>query len=109
MPEPQLTDIFGSKAQQTADTLTISKTDLATVGLTASATNSPESLWVAILLKAAQYLNEENQRTNPDIQITIAQGFDSLVNRNNQPYRQRSYTIDLQKLDTNTTVNPDDY
>ncbi len=109
MAEPQITDIFGPNAQQTATTLTIAKADLATVGLTATATNTAESLVVAILLLAMKYLNDDNQAKNPDIQITIAQGFDTLVNRNNAYYRQRSYTIDFQKLDTSSTIDPDDY
>ncbi len=109
MAEPQITDIFGPNAQQTATTLTISKADLATVGLTATATNSAESLLVAILLLAQKYLNDNNQAINPDIQITIAQSFDTLVTRNNANYRQRSYSINMQKPDTSAAINPNDY
>ena len=109
MAEPLLTDIFGAGATQTATTLTIAKADLASVGLTASATNTAESLLVAILLKAMQFSNSTNQLTNPDIQVTIAQSFDSLLNRNNATYRQRSYTIDFQKIDASPTINPNDY
>lgn len=110
MPEPLLTQVFGSKAQQTADILTIDKSDLATVGLTPSATNTAESLYIAILLLAQKYLNDTNQQTNPDIQVTISQGFaDTLVSRNNQVYRQRTYTVELQKLDNNADIYPNDY
>lgn len=109
MPEPLGTDVFGPGFQQTATTFTIAKADLAAVGLTPTANNSAESLIVAILLLAQKYLNDDNQATNPDIQVTIAQGFDSLVTRNNATYRQRSYTIDLQKIDNSPTIDPDDY
>ena len=52
MPEPTLTQIFGAGAAQTATVLTIAKADLAAVGLTASSTNTAESLFVALLLQA---------------------------------------------------------
>ena len=45
-----LQQLFGENASQTATTLTISKVDLATVGLTPAASNSAESLLVAIIL-----------------------------------------------------------
>lgn len=109
MAEPLLADVFGAGATQTANTLTISKADLATVGLSASATNSAESLFVAMLLLVQKYLNEGNQTLNPDIQITIAQSFDSLVTRNNTTYRQRSYSVEIQKPDTSAAINPNDY
>lgn len=109
MPEPLITDIFGPGANQSADVLTISKVALASVGLVPAATNSAESLFVAVLLLAQKYLNDENQATNPDIQITIAQAFDSLVTRNNTNYRQRSYSVNLQKLDDSIAINPNDY
>ncbi|WP_414587403.1 hypothetical protein [Scytonema sp. PCC 10023] len=109
MAEPQLTDVFGPGATQTATTLTISKADLATVGLSASATNSAESLVVALLLLAQKYLSDENQALNPDIQITITQSFDSLVTRNNTTYRQRSYSIEMQRPDASAAINPNDY
>jgi uncharacterized protein (DUF697 family) len=109
MAEPQLTEVFGSGATQTADTLVIRKADLATVGLTAAATNTAQGLVVAIVLLAQKYLNDEKQATNPDIQVTIAQSFDSLVTRNNTTYRQRSYSVEMQKVDTSAAINPNDY
>ena len=109
MAEPTLEQIFGANASQDATTLTIAKSDLTSVGLTASASNTPESLFVAVLLKSAAYLNEANQQTNPDIQITIAESFQSLVSRNNQQYRQRSYSVNLDKPDTAGGIDPDDY
>ena len=109
MPEPLGTDVFGPGFQQTATTITIAKADLATVGLTPTANNSAESLFVAVLLLAQKYLNDEKQATNPDIQITIAQAFDTLITRNNANYRQRSYSVNLQKLDASVVINPNDY
>lgn len=112
MAEPTLTDIFGAAATQSATTLTIAKADLASVGLTASATNTAESLLVAILLRAKALLTTANSETNPDQSITIAEAdfnFQTLVTRNNTTYRQATYTVNLQKLDAGANIDPDDY
>jgi hypothetical protein len=110
MAEPTLAQVFGDNASQTATDLIISKADLASVGLTASGTNNPEALVVAILLKAASYLNEITQETNPDVQITISQNdFQTLVTRNNANYRQVTFSVELQTPDINFTIDPDNY
>lgn len=112
MPEPTLTQIFGAGATQTATTLSIAKADLAAVGLTASATNTAESLFVALLLMAKNTLTPAAQETNPDQSITVAQAdfnFQTLIERNNQTYRQSTYSVNLQKLDTGNVIDPDDY
>jgi hypothetical protein len=109
MSEPTLAQVFGDNATQDSSNLTISKADLAAIGLTAQSDNTAESLFVALMLKAASYLNETNQATNPDIQITVSEGFGSLVTRNNQSYRQYQYTVELQKLDIATAVDPADF
>jgi hypothetical protein len=110
MAEPTLVEIFGIGAVQNSTTLTIQKSALAAVGLTASASNTAESLMVAILLTAASYLNDTNQGTNADIQVTIADsGFPQIVNRNSAQYRQITYNINLQTPDTGFTIDPDNY
>jgi len=110
MSEPTLAQVFGDNASQNATQLIISKADLAVVGLTASATNNPEGLIVALLLKAAAYLNETTQSTNPDIQITIDEGnFQTLVTRNNANYRQATFAVTLQSPDITFTIDPDNY
>lgn len=109
MSEPNLQQVFGTNANQDANTITISKTDLAAVGLTSSVNNRAEQLLVAILLKAATYLNSTQQEADADIQVTIDSSFPSIVFRNNQNYRQNTYTISLQKVDAGVTINPDDY
>ena len=112
MPEPTLVSIFGAGASQTSTVLTIAKADLSAVGLTASATNTAESLFVALLLLAKNSLTPTAQETNPDQSITVAQAdfnFQTLVERNNQTYRQSTYSVNLQKLDTGNTIDPDDY
>ncbi|HCF27622.1 MAG TPA: hypothetical protein DEV81_10590, partial [Cyanobacteria bacterium UBA11049] len=100
---------FGTNATQTATTLTITKADLATVGLSASANNSAESLYVAMLLLAKNYLTDANLTSNTEQSISIVDSFDSLVTRGTNQYRQKTYSVNLQKLDTGSTIDPDDY
>lgn len=109
MAEPTLQQIFGAGATQTATDIIIKKADLTGKGLTASATNRAESLLAAIIFKAQDYLSTTNQGTNVDIQITIDNSFESLTTRNNVNYRQKSLTINLQKVDTGTTYRADDF
>lgn len=109
MAEPTLQQIFGAGATQTATQLVITKADLATVGLTASSTNTAESLFVAIMFVAKQILTDANLQANPDQSISIADSFPSLITRNNAQYRQNTYSINLQKLDTAITIDPDDF
>jgi hypothetical protein len=109
MAEPTLQQVFGANAAQTETTLTISKADLATVGLTPSATNTAESQFVAMLLLAKSYLTDANLTANADQSISIVDSFDSLVARNNATYRQKVYSVNLQKLDTGAVIDPDDY
>ncbi|WP_375471094.1 hypothetical protein, partial [uncultured Nostoc sp.] len=84
---------------------------LATVGLSASSSNTAESLMVALLLLGATYLNTTNQDSvNTSIQVTIADsGFPQIVTRNSSQYRQITYNVNLQTPDTGLTVNPNNY
>jgi hypothetical protein len=109
MAEPTLVALFGANAVQDADTLTLSKTDLAAVGLTPSANNSAEALLTAIVKKAGMVLTPNNQDLNPDQSITIEDGFPSIIQRNDTNYRQNQKTISFQKLDTQAEIDPDDY
>jgi len=109
MAEPTPQQVFGTGFTQTATTLTISKSDLVSVGLTPDANNRAEQLLVAILLKAKAYLTPTLQETDNDVQVTIDTSYPSIVYRNNQNYRQNTYTVALQKIDTATAIDPDDY
>jgi hypothetical protein len=109
MAEPSLTDIFGPNVVQDATSLTIAKADLAAVGLTPAANNSGEALFTAVVKKAGGTLTVANQDANPDQSITIEDGFPSIVQRNDQNYRQNQKTISFQKLDTQSEIDPDDY
>jgi hypothetical protein len=104
MAEPELSQVFGNSASQDAVLLTIDKADLP---LTASAANTAEGLFVAIVLKAKEYLNPNT--VNPDIQIQIEEGFESLTLIGETQYRQRQLTINLLQPDESTPLSADDY
>jgi hypothetical protein len=109
MAEPTLQQVFGTGATQTATTITIVKSDL--TGLTAASDNNAESIFAAINIKAADYLNQTNFDANTDQSIYIDTGFPSFTNRgtNNDQYRIDQLTINLAKLDSAATLNPNDY
>jgi hypothetical protein len=111
MAEPTLTSVFGANSTQNTTDLVIKKSDLAAVGLTASAANNAESLFVAILLLAKQTLTQTNFDTNIDQSIYIDTGFPSFTSRgtNNDSYRVDQFTLNLAKPDTSGTIDPDDY
>jgi hypothetical protein len=111
MAEPTLTEVFGINATQTSTTLTITKADLNSTGLTPGANNTAESLFVALLQKAQQYLTQTNFDANIDQSITITDSFSSFTTRgtNNAAYRTDSKTISLSKVDNGATIDPDDY
>lgn len=109
MAEPTLLTVFGSSATQSATELIISKADLVAVGLTASATNTPESLLAAIIALAKLTLTELSFDSNMDQSIAIVDGTDSLVTRGTTTYRRSTRTIEFYKVDNSGTFDPDDY
>jgi hypothetical protein len=109
MAEPTLLEVFGAGATQTATELRISKADLTTVGLTASGTNTPESLLAAIIALAQLRLTELAFDANIDQSITITNGTDALISRNGKTYRQTNKTVEFYKVDNVGTFDPDDY
>ena len=109
MAEPTLAEVFGANATQNESTLTISKSDLAAIGLTPKVENTGESLFASIIALAQQNLTEDNRDTNIDQSVTITDNLPSLVTRNDDNYRQESKTINFEKKDDQSTFNPNDY
>lgn len=109
MPEPTLTAVFGAGASQTSTQLIISKADLP--GLTASATNTAESLLVGLVLKAETALTEANQATNVDQSIRIARGDESITTdfETNTKYLENPFTITARRTYTSAGIDPDNY
>lgn len=110
MAEPTLIEVFGAGATQDATTVTIAKADLASVGLTASASNSAESLLVALILKAQTYLNDTNLATNIDQSVSITTATTpTFTNRNNAVYIRDAISIEIDKPSPSLAIDPDDY
>jgi hypothetical protein len=111
MPKPTLIEVFGTNASQTATSFTISKNDLISVGLTASATNSAEALLAAIILKAKAYLTEAAFEANIDQSLFVGTGFKSTTVRgtNNTQYITDQLVLNLAKIDPLSPLDPDDY
>lgn len=109
MAEPTLSEVFGAGATQTSTTITILKADL--LGLTASANNKAEGLLVGIILKAQAALTQTAFDADIDRSIYIASGFPTFAFRgtNNDQYRVDQLTVNLSKIDTAVTIDPDDY
>ncbi|OLP19822.1 hypothetical protein BST81_03570 [Leptolyngbya sp. 'hensonii'] len=107
MAEPTLTEVFGASAIQDGTTLTITKADLP--GLTPAVNNRAEALFVGILVKAMEALTATAQGDDPLRQVTIEAGFEQIVIRGENQYRQKTLTINLQKADVAGGIDPDDY
>lgn len=113
MAEPTLTAVFGSGASQTATTITLDKSDLAAVGLTASASNTAEALLAAIIAKAQMALTQAAFDANLDQSVVVADGFNSIVSRNDgngnfTPHRQKQFNVNFHSADS-STFDPDNY
>ena len=111
MAEPSVKLVFGDGATQDATTLTISKADLTSVGLTPSATNTAESLLLAIVLKFKSVLTEAARDTNIDQSVAVVDGFSpSITTRNNLIYLRNTISVEVDKLMSGAdTIDPDDY
>lgn len=111
MAEPTLAQVFGANASQTSTDLVIKKSDLAAVGLTASANNTAESLFLAINLNAKEGLTEDNRDTNIDQSVALTDGFSpSITTRNNAIYLRNTISVEVDKpLAGADVIDPDDY
>lgn len=69
-----LADLFGANASETSTTLIITKADLASTGLIASATNSSESLLIALILNLANQFTG-NLGTQVGDELTTEDGY----------------------------------
>ena len=106
-------DTLVQDASPDTNNVSINKADFQPLGLVPSATNSAESILAAIIAYAQQYLTQLNFDANTDQSITIDDGFDSIVSRDNGSgtfvsYRQKQFNVNLHKLDA-TTFSPSDY
>ncbi|MBW4425942.1 MAG: hypothetical protein KME50_16195 [Nostoc desertorum CM1-VF14] len=111
MAEPSLTQVFGTGATQDMNTLTISKADLVSVGLTASASNTAESLLIAIMLKFKEVLTDEARDINIDQSVAVVDGFSpTITTRNDLIYLRNTISVEIDRVLAGAdTIDPDLY
>ncbi|MBK1987288.1 hypothetical protein A0J48_007020 [Sphaerospermopsis aphanizomenoides BCCUSP55] len=112
MAEPLLTDVFGDAASQTTSNLSVNKADFTT--LTPSATNTAESMAVAILLRWEQSLTPEAQNSNPDQSLRVERGTEAVVsvfNADNtvSQFKEFPFTITLRQPYVAPTIDPNQF
>lgn len=111
MAEPTLSDIFGVASIQDAATLSLQKADFASTGLTAAAANSAESLLVALILRSALLLTEENRLLDlPNRNVAVVYSGQDLINQGGgNVFLRDTYQISLYRVTTIEAVDPDNY
>lgn len=110
MAEPSLQSVFGPGATQTSTNLTISKADLATVGLTAQASNTAESLFVAFILIAAKELTEANRAGDTALRnVTLPYGGQDVSGAIAAPFLRDAYSVLLYRPYSLAPVDPDNF
>ncbi|MBN3926113.1 hypothetical protein [Nostoc sp. NMS4] len=116
MAEPTIVQIFGTGATRLASGATTATTGLfipdsalTAAGLATPSTATAEGHFVALLLAAKAYLTQSNFDANTDQSLLLADGFSSFTTRGTDNYRQDQITVSLSKIDTSSTIDPDNY
>lgn len=109
MAEPTLAEVFGANATQTATTVTIDKGDLSVTGLTASASNTAESLMAAIIKRMLSNLTVENQLLNPDQSISLQIANPTIYQSPHGDRYRQTVLISFDNPHTDPGILPDDY
>ncbi|MDZ8067771.1 MAG: hypothetical protein RMY64_19465 [Nostoc sp. DedQUE08] len=116
--EPTLAQVFGTGTTRLASGATtpsaglfIPDSALQASGLATPTTATAEGHLVAVVVNAKSYLTQTNFDANIDQSLIVTDGFSSFTTRgtNNTPYRQDQLTLSLAKIDTNSTIDPDNY
>lgn len=110
LAEPTLSDVFGNGATQTASTLAISKADMASVGLSPSASNTAESMLVSILLYAAIRLTEAARTADQaNRNITVYSGGQDITGSPPNVFLRDVYSVLMYRPTTIQVIDPDNY
>ncbi|MBN3957502.1 hypothetical protein [Nostoc sp. NMS8] len=116
MTEPTLVQILGAGTTRLASGATTSTSGLfipdsalTSAGLATPSAATAEGHLVALLLAAKSYLTQTNFDANTDQSILISDGFSSFTTRGTANYRQDQITVSLAKVDTSSTIDPDNY
>ncbi|OYD93133.1 hypothetical protein CDG76_20790 [Nostoc sp. 'Peltigera membranacea cyanobiont' 210A] len=118
MAEPTLVQVFGTGTVRLANAaaapsagLFIPDSALQGAGLATPSTATAEGHLVAIAVNAKNYLTQTNFDANIDQSLIVADGFSSFTTRgtDSTAYRQDQLTLSLAKIDTGSTIDPDNY
>ena len=118
MPEKTIAQIFGTGASRLASGATTSSSGLfipdsalILAGLATPSTATAEGHLAAIVLQAQTVLTQTAFGTDTDQSIYVSSGFSSFTTRgtDNQSYRVDQLTFNLAKIDSGSTLDPDNY
>ncbi|MEJ1932389.1 hypothetical protein WDZ92_19305 [Nostoc sp. NIES-2111] len=110
--EPTLEQVFGAGTTQDATSITIPKSNLP--GLTASSSNSAESLLTGILKRTSVNLTETNRDSNINqsviVDLSATPSFTTRTNGNTtETYIRNTISVELDKAYGTVEIDPDDY
>ncbi|MGD1908428.1 MAG: hypothetical protein ACFB0C_20895 [Leptolyngbyaceae cyanobacterium] len=107
MAEPLLSEVFGTNASQTPTQLIIDKGDL---DLVASANNTAESLFVAVIKIALSNLTEASRSNDPENRnLAIIDAGDQIYSDSARNYKIRSLALQLFRDYNTEDINPGDF
>jgi len=111
MAEPTIQEVYGATANQDVTWLYIAKADMATRGLTNTASNTAESMLVYQVLQWAANLTEENRLTDlANRNVSVAYSGQDLIDQGGgNVFLRDVYQISLYKLTTISPIDPDNY
>lgn len=111
MAEPTLEEVFGTGATQTATALSVLKSAMTARGLTASASNTGESMFVFMILQAAINLTESNRLTDlVNRNVSVAYSGQDLIDQGGTSiFLRDTYQVSLYRATTVQAIDPDNY
>ena len=109
MTKKAFTDVFPSPATQSATVWDIQKSVLTTQGLTATTTNTPQSLINSLCKYLVTLFSLANRTTNPDETLTVVYDGQTTQTTNGAIYRVDTYRLQFYKSTPLVDPDPDDY
>jgi len=113
MAELSLTDVFGPGATQTANSITISKADLA--GLIPAAVNATDAIAVGVINLLVANYTAARRAADKDISLEVIPQLPSLVpdfaatSDTTTTYLNKPVTVNIYSPFATTGLNPNDY
>lgn len=109
MAKKTFLEVFGASASQTDTVLTVSKFRMSEFGLTRSATNTPQSILVALIKRFCTILTEDNRLNNLDETMVIKEESRTITNQSGTDYQKITYRVDIYSQIPLSSIDPDNY